>query len=213
MIDSIYGRDYPVIQGLTLALAMLVSLIFLVTDIVQAALDPRVGAMTAQADPAAASAGARLRLPRLARRRPSCWREPLVTAAAPGWSRPMIPLAFDYVGDPAGAELRASLRHRQFRPRRPLARHLRLPASTCRSRSSRPSHPFVFGTIVGALVGYYGGWLDTLFGRVVDARHHLPVPRAGHRHRLRARAGPGQHVHRRRRRRLGVLRPAGARPR
>ena len=42
MIDSIYGRDYPVIQGLTLALAILVSLIFLVTDIVQAWLDPRV---------------------------------------------------------------------------------------------------------------------------------------------------------------------------
>ena len=32
MIDSIYGRDYPVIQGLTLALALLVSLAFLVTD-------------------------------------------------------------------------------------------------------------------------------------------------------------------------------------
>ena len=44
MIDSIYGRDYPVIQGLTLALALIVSLIFLVTDLVQAALDPRVGA-------------------------------------------------------------------------------------------------------------------------------------------------------------------------
>jgi peptide/nickel transport system permease protein len=42
MIDSIYGRDYPVVQGLTLALAVLVSLIFLLTDIVQAALDPRV---------------------------------------------------------------------------------------------------------------------------------------------------------------------------
>jgi peptide/nickel transport system permease protein len=43
LIDSIYGRDYPVIQGLTLALALLVSLIFLVTDMVQAALDPRIG--------------------------------------------------------------------------------------------------------------------------------------------------------------------------
>ena len=42
MIDSIYGRDYPVIQGLTIALAVLVSLTFLVTDIVQAWLDPRV---------------------------------------------------------------------------------------------------------------------------------------------------------------------------
>jgi peptide/nickel transport system permease protein len=43
LIDSIYGRDYPVIQGLTLALALLVSLIFLVTDMVQASLDPRIG--------------------------------------------------------------------------------------------------------------------------------------------------------------------------
>jgi peptide/nickel transport system permease protein len=43
LIDSIYGRDYPVIQGLTLALALLVSLIFLLTDMVQAALDPRIG--------------------------------------------------------------------------------------------------------------------------------------------------------------------------
>ena len=42
MIESIYGRDYPVVQGLTLALAILVSLVFLLTDLVQAALDPRV---------------------------------------------------------------------------------------------------------------------------------------------------------------------------
>jgi peptide/nickel transport system permease protein len=42
MIEAIYGRDYPVIQGLTIALALLVSFIFLLTDIVQAWLDPRV---------------------------------------------------------------------------------------------------------------------------------------------------------------------------
>ena len=42
MIDSIYGRDYPVIQGLTLALAILVSLVFLATDMLQASLDPRI---------------------------------------------------------------------------------------------------------------------------------------------------------------------------
>jgi peptide/nickel transport system permease protein len=28
--------------------------------------------------------------------------------------------------------------------------------------------PLVFGTIVGALTGYYGGWLDAIFGRLVD---------------------------------------------
>jgi peptide/nickel transport system permease protein len=42
LIDSIYGRDYPVLQGLTIALAVLVSLTFLITDIVQAWLDPRI---------------------------------------------------------------------------------------------------------------------------------------------------------------------------
>ena len=42
MIDSIYGRDYPVVQGMTIALAVLVSITFLLTDMVQAWLDPRV---------------------------------------------------------------------------------------------------------------------------------------------------------------------------
>lgn len=42
MVDSISGRDYPVVQGLTLALAVLVSVTFLLTDILQAWLDPRV---------------------------------------------------------------------------------------------------------------------------------------------------------------------------
>lgn len=28
--------------------------------------------------------------------------------------------------------------------------------------------PFLFGTLVGALTGYYGRWLDALFGRIVD---------------------------------------------
>jgi len=42
MINSIYARDYPVVQGMTLALAVLVSLTFLVTDILQAWLDPRI---------------------------------------------------------------------------------------------------------------------------------------------------------------------------
>jgi peptide/nickel transport system permease protein len=43
MVDSIFARDYPVIQGLTLVLAVLVSLAFLFTDLLQMWLDPRVG--------------------------------------------------------------------------------------------------------------------------------------------------------------------------
>jgi len=29
--------------------------------------------------------------------------------------------------------------------------------------------PFIFGTLIGALVGYSGRWVDAIFGRVVDA--------------------------------------------
>ncbi len=42
MVDSIFARDYPVIQALTLVLALLVSIAFLVTDMIQMGLDPRV---------------------------------------------------------------------------------------------------------------------------------------------------------------------------
>ena len=42
MIESIYGRDYPVIQGLTLSLAVMVVATLLATDLLQAALDPRI---------------------------------------------------------------------------------------------------------------------------------------------------------------------------
>ncbi len=43
MVDSIFARDYPVIQALTLVLAVIVSIVLLVTDLVQMWLDPRVG--------------------------------------------------------------------------------------------------------------------------------------------------------------------------
>ncbi len=42
MVDSIFARDYPVIQALTLILAVIVSLAFLATDLFQMWLDPRV---------------------------------------------------------------------------------------------------------------------------------------------------------------------------
>ena len=43
MVDAIFGRDYPVVQGMTLFLAVLVSFVFLLTDIALAWLDPRIG--------------------------------------------------------------------------------------------------------------------------------------------------------------------------
>jgi peptide/nickel transport system permease protein len=44
MIDSIFARDYPVVQGLTIMLAVLVSLVFIAVDTLQATLDPRMDA-------------------------------------------------------------------------------------------------------------------------------------------------------------------------
>lgn len=43
-VDSIFARDYAVLQGLTMVLAVLVSVVFLAVDAAQALLDPRVGA-------------------------------------------------------------------------------------------------------------------------------------------------------------------------
>ena len=40
MVDSVFARDYPVIEALTLTLATLVVLTLLLTDLLQAALDP-----------------------------------------------------------------------------------------------------------------------------------------------------------------------------
>jgi peptide/nickel transport system permease protein len=42
MVDSIFNRDYAVVQGITLFYAMLVILVYLATDLLHATLDPRV---------------------------------------------------------------------------------------------------------------------------------------------------------------------------
>ena len=42
LVDSIFGRDYPVVQGVTLVLAVMVSIVFLLTDIAESWLDPRL---------------------------------------------------------------------------------------------------------------------------------------------------------------------------
>jgi peptide/nickel transport system permease protein len=43
LVNSVSSRDYPVVQGVTLLFAVLIVAINLLTDLTQAALDPRVG--------------------------------------------------------------------------------------------------------------------------------------------------------------------------
>ena len=42
MLESLLDRDFPVIQGITLIFATLVVLVYLLTDLAYAMLDPRV---------------------------------------------------------------------------------------------------------------------------------------------------------------------------
>jgi peptide/nickel transport system permease protein len=41
-VDGIFARDYPVVQGLTMVLAVMVSVVFLLVDTAQLLLDPRM---------------------------------------------------------------------------------------------------------------------------------------------------------------------------
>jgi peptide/nickel transport system permease protein len=41
MVDAIFGRDYAVVQGLTLAFAVVIMVVFLLTDLAYSTLDPR----------------------------------------------------------------------------------------------------------------------------------------------------------------------------
>src|SRR5258708_5733532 len=43
LVNSVSNRDYPVVQGVTLLFALLIVAINLLSDLTQAALDPRVG--------------------------------------------------------------------------------------------------------------------------------------------------------------------------
>ena len=42
MINSIFQRDFPVVQAVTLVFAVMVVLVYLLTDVAHALLDPRV---------------------------------------------------------------------------------------------------------------------------------------------------------------------------
>lgn len=91
----------------------------------------------------------------------------LIAAAAPGWIAPYDPLTFDMSAILKGP----SLAHpfgtdnfgRDILSRVIWAARVDLAIAVCTT-----AFPVVFGTIVGAFVGYYGGWLDMLFGRIVD---------------------------------------------
>jgi len=91
----------------------------------------------------------------------------LFCAAAPGTVAPYDPLAFDYAAllQPPG---RAHLFGTDQFGRDMLSRTIAAAAIDLQIAAFATVGPLLIGTVVGLLVGYYGGIADAVFGRLVD---------------------------------------------
>ncbi|MGV8856656.1 MAG: ABC transporter permease [Devosia sp.] len=92
----------------------------------------------------------------------------VLVAVFPGLLAPYDPTAFDYVALLQGPSLAHFFGTDNF-GRDVLSRVIHAYTIDMQIAVFATLFPFVFGTIVGALVGYAGGWVNALFGRVVDA--------------------------------------------
>ena len=176
MINSIFQRDFPVVQGVTLVFAILVVIVYLLTDIVHSMLDPRVRfEMTVAAE---GFVEAQIAEPRHGFR--SRWyRTPafvagviivgtILTLAI------LAPLIAPY--DPNKQDLQNILAD-------PSSKHWLGTDQLGRDVWSRMLYagrvdlrvgflavllPFLIGTTLGAIAGYYGRFGDTLVSRVAE---------------------------------------------
>ena len=91
----------------------------------------------------------------------------LLCAAAPGTVAPYDPLAFDYAAllQPPG---RAHLFGTDQFGRDILSRTIAAATIDLQIAAFATVGPLLIGTVVGLLVGYYGGIADAVFGRLVD---------------------------------------------
>jgi peptide/nickel transport system permease protein len=92
----------------------------------------------------------------------------LVLALFPGLIAPYDPTAFDYNAIMQAPNLAHPFGTDNF-GRDVLSRVIHAYTIDLQIAVFATIAPFIFGTIVGALVGYAGGWVESLFGRVVDA--------------------------------------------
>ena len=89
-------------------------------------------------------------------------------ALAPGLVSPYDPLAFDYQAILKGPSLAHPFGTDSF-GRDVLSRVISAYTIDMQIAVFSTISPFLFGTLIGALVGYYGGVAEAIFGRVVDA--------------------------------------------
>jgi peptide/nickel transport system permease protein len=92
----------------------------------------------------------------------------LVMAIVPQWAAPYDPLTFDYRAILKPPSLAHPFGTDNF-GRDMLSRVIWAFRIDLQIALFATLFPLLFGCLVGALVGYYRGWLDVVFGRLVDA--------------------------------------------
>jgi len=91
----------------------------------------------------------------------------VLMAAVPGWIAPYDPLAFDMTAILKPPSIAHPFGTDNF-GRDILSRVIWAARIDFAIALLTTVFPVIGGTIIGALVGYYGGWLDMVFGRIVD---------------------------------------------
>ncbi|MGA1802986.1 ABC transporter permease [Rhizobium sp. HT1-10] len=92
----------------------------------------------------------------------------LLLAFFPGWFAPYDPTAFDYNALLKGPSWAHPFGTDSF-GRDVLSRVIHAYTIDMQIAVFATTGPFIFGTLVGAFVGYAGGWTEIVFGRIVDA--------------------------------------------
>ena len=155
LIQSISFRDYPLVQGCVLLIAVTYVGVNLITDLTYGFLDPASGWIARDQSRRGHRHSDRRRGHRGAMGRAARSGEPGACAAA------------------RTSLSRASIRARRARARYLFARpgggpHLAFVGLTVVGISS------VVGVLLGAIAGYFGGWLDDLISRVIDVLLAFP---------------------------------------
>jgi len=91
----------------------------------------------------------------------------VLMATVPGWIAPYDPLAFDMTAILKPPSIAHPFGTDNF-GRDILSRVIWAARIDFAIALLTTVFPVIGGTIIGALVGYYGGWLDMVFGRIVD---------------------------------------------
>ena len=188
LLSSISNRDFPVVQAITLVLAIGVVLVNLVTDLSRPASTrgsgcdergrSRLARRRAPADPEAPRS--RSVVPVAGPAQPDVHRRRRCSPSASLLVAILAPLISPYAPDHQdlyhilGGFSSKHLLGTDELGRDELSRLLWAGRTDLRVGVLAVIFPFCFGTMIGTLAGYYGGWFDSVVMRVVDVLIAFP---------------------------------------